>query len=194
MFRVVDASTSLRQAEILSNVVEHQVNLTSLKNSSNGIKIDRREHPYAIVLTQDCDLDWDYRSRYGSQRNEAKLIPAVLFCEVVEASQIRHRADINSQVWKKIKVNKDERYQFISETPMNKDLKNQGLPELGIDFKRYFTVPCDELYWQIEAGICNRRTQLMSPYIEHLSHRFCNFLSRIALPQDYESSPPVSKP
>ena len=41
---------------------------------------------------------------------------------------------------------------------------NVGIPELGVDFKRYFTIPTDEIYKRIEKGEVRRRCVLMSPY------------------------------
>lgn len=62
-----------------------------------------------------------------------------------------------------------------------------GLPELGIDFKKIFTIPTDEIYQRIALGQVKRRAVLVSPYLEHLSSRFAYFLSRIALPQEHLS-------
>jgi hypothetical protein len=67
------------------------------------------------------------------------------------------------------------------------DRLQEGLPELAIDFKRYFTVPTDEVYRRIELGEARRRCLLISPYLEHLSSRYAYFLSRIALPVDHAS-------
>ena len=52
----------------------------------------------------------------------------------------------------------------------------EGMPELGIDFKRYFTIPTDEVYFRIRAE-AQRRSRLRSPYLEHLSNRFYSFQS-----------------
>ena len=67
------------------------------------------------------------------------------------------------------------------------DSQNIGLPELGIDFKRHFTIPTDEMYKRLQIGEAKIRCMLMSPYLEHLSCRFAYFLSRIALPAEHFS-------
>jgi len=56
-------------------------------------------------------------------------------------------------------------------------------PELGIDFKRYFTLPTAEVYYQIQRQAA-RRCCLRSPYLEHLSTRFHAYQQRLALPED----------
>ena len=99
---------------------------------------------------------------------------------------------MHARIWDKIKINKNDRYHFFQLIPTEADLLGEGLPELAIDFKRYFTIPTDELYWKIDSGDAQRRTCLDHPYLEHLAQRFNSFLSRIALPQDYESMPALA--
>ncbi len=205
MYRASPDDGALRQGEILTGVVEHQVSLETLKAPDNRIRVDKRRHPFAIVLTQDCDLDWDFnalsriqggdwpddneKAKREKAKLEARRIPAILLCEVHAATEIRDREDINSTIWSQIKINKNERYHFFQLIPAEADLMGEGLPELTIDFKRYFTIPTGELYHYIIGGDAHRRTCLDNPYLEHISHRFASFLSRVALPQDYESMP-----
>lgn len=59
----------LRQGEILSSLIQHKLNINSL--SSSRPILDPIAHPFAIVVSQDCDLDWDYKARH----EEGKIIP-----------------------------------------------------------------------------------------------------------------------
>ncbi len=66
--------TPLRQGEILSNLIQVVIDLESIGNEE--IVIDDKAHPYAIVVSQDCDLDWDYKARQGhGDAKEHKLVP-----------------------------------------------------------------------------------------------------------------------
>jgi hypothetical protein len=94
---------------------------------------------------------------------------------------------MNKDRWSKVKTNKDERYQFLEKVPSESDALGKGLPELGIDFKRYFCLPTDEAYYRLETDAM-RRCRLRSPYLEHFSTRFSYFLSRVALPNDHRST------
>ena len=96
-------------------------------------------------------------------------------------------AGITTDIWRRIRINKDERYQFLQRIGSVQDAAGQDLPELGIDFKRYFTIPADEVYRRIELGEAQRRCVLNSPYLEHFCVRFANYLSRVALPADHLS-------
>lgn len=175
----------LRQGEILSNVTQLLISPESLKTNTELI-IDSVIHPYAIALTQECELFQDFTPRSEGQKDNDKIIPNILFCEVVTADELRGRADIKSDIWKRIRQNKDQRYQFLEKVDRNNDLAGLGLPELGIDFKRYFTIPTAEIYFGLNSDI-QRRCRLVGPYLWHFTGRFFSFQSRVALPAEHRS-------
>ena len=178
---------ALRQCEIISGLVQK---IPQFKTGEPP-QIDLITHPFSLLISQDCDLDLDYHARFGTSvtNPDAKLLPNILFCMVVTAEQLKGAAGIDSRVWKRVKINKDERYHFLEEVPKNCESLSEGLPELGIDFKRYFTVPTDDVYDQVRTGDLERRCRLLSPYLEHCATRFGFFQSRIALPEDHLSQP-----
>jgi hypothetical protein len=176
------ATGALRQGEVLSQVV--QVKLQSAEEE-NRPTVELVEHPFAVIVSQDCDLYWDFKAR---QENRQFSLPSVLFCEVVTAEELRGTPEIKSDIWKRIRQNQDERYQFLQAVPAEKDAQGLGLPELGLDFKRYFTIPTEEVYRQLGAS-AKRRCRLVTPYAEHLSNRFFQFQSRVALPAEHFSAP-----
>jgi hypothetical protein len=49
-----------------------------------------------------------------------------------------------------VKINKNERYHFLESVPIKSDVLGKGLPELTLDFKRYFTIPTEEVYYRLE--------------------------------------------
>jgi hypothetical protein len=172
----------------LTGVVQLLVELTSI--GQDEVAVSLKVHPYSVILSQDCDLEQDMKARCKENTSD-KIVPAVLFCEVFLAESIRNPKaedyEMNSKFWQKIKQNKDERYHFLQRVESECDSFGEGIPELCIDFKRFFTVPTDELYKRIEIGESRRRCILESPYLEHLSSRFAYYLSRVALPQDHAS-------
>ena len=189
---------ALRQGELLSNVVEVIVNVNTIY--SEELSLEQRTHPFAYVVSQDCDLDWDFHARKSQTQNH-RIIPNVLLCEAMLATDLARQLinvegskDSNkSRIWARVKINKDERFHFFQRVTETDDLTSNGVPELGIDFKRHFTIPTEELYTRIQYGQTMRRCRLLSPYMEHLSDRFAYFLSRIALPEDHESESEIIK-
>jgi hypothetical protein len=108
----------------------------------------------------------------------------VLLCEVHVADELRGRSGINSELWRRVRENKDERYHYLRAVLPEEDSLREGLPNMAVDFKRYFAIATDELYAQINAE-ARKRARLISPYMEHFCSRFGHFQQRIALPEDH---------
>lgn len=189
IYRPSEQDVALVQGEIISGLIQLHPNLEAIQ--SDDIKFGKKSHPFAIVVSQSCDLDWDYNLRKGDglldEKSQHKLLPNILFCEMTTAEVLRGRADINSSLWSNIKINKNERYHFFQKVLPEQDVFGEGIAELGVDFKRYFTLPADEVYERIAIGEAKRRCCLVSPYAEHFSTRFAYFLQRVALPEDHFS-------
>lgn len=191
---------AFRQAEVLSAVIQLKRDIST---ESSQIAIDLVSHPFAIVVSQDCDLDLDFRARNGLPGPDnkpvgpEKKIPNILLCELVTAEELsssgRLSGEINSTIWSRIKTNDHGRYHFFQSADADLDAIGTGLPELAADFKRYFTVVADDLYDQLQEsatknlGRIQRRLRLRNPYCEHFSTRFSFYLSRIALPEPHLS-------
>lgn len=179
----------LRQGELITGLVVY-VPIEDDSADENNLFV-LRQHPYAIVISQDCDLDWDFKLRAEAKEDAlgptTKELPNVLFAEAVTAAEAR-AAVKSSEVWKRVQQNKDERYQFLQSILAEQDAEGAGIPELVLDFKRYFTVSTADVYQQI-ATTAKRRSRLISPYLEHLCLRFSYFQIRVALPLDHQSEP-----
>jgi len=179
------AGTPLRQGEILTGIYQYRRSLASLRSQTH--EIEEIEHPYAVVMSPDCDLEQDFAERTDSVKKDAqpdKLIPNILLLEAITVDELRATTSPGKDIWKRIRQNKDERYHVLEDVPVNGDSDGKGLPALGIDFKRYFTVPTDELHEQC-GNTAKRRCYMESPYAEHINRRFAEFLSRVALPREH---------
>jgi hypothetical protein len=202
-YAAVATDERLRQGEVLSGLVRVRQLPDSI--GSPDIRIDEIIHPFLIVMTQDCDLaqdaearemlakatkdqsllnDSEFKKRYD---NVSKWkIENILVCEAMATSNMRHSVPQGSDIWKRIIQNKDERYQCLEEIPPEQDLLGRGVPSLGCDFKRFLTIPADEVYKRLEINPGVRRSRLLTPYAEHLLNRFCTFQSRIPLPENHD--------
>jgi hypothetical protein len=181
------AQGELRQGEIISNLIQARLDFATVGLSSPP-KIDLVTHQFAVVVSQDCDLLLDYNVRNGiGDVKPDKLLPSILFCEVATAEEMcRAENGINGRDRQLFGKNKLERFHFLQKVEREKDGMGEGLPELGIDFKRYFSIPTDEVYKRVTLE-AKRRCYMSSPYLEHLSNRFAHFQQRIALPEDHRS-------
>lgn len=176
----------LRQCEIVSDFIEPSVVPGSMRSIDGQPEVKPKLHPYTVILSQDCDLELDFLAREEGLVKPDKLLPSVLFCELFALKEL---VDINrikeSGIYQRVIQNKDERYHFLQEVAQDEDSCGKGLPTLGIDFKRYFTVPAEEVYKQLTDAKAVRRCYMCSPYLEHLSTRFCYYQFRIALPENH---------
>jgi hypothetical protein len=176
------AGNRLWQGEILENLPQARLALVSVE--SEELVVETNPHAFVIVLSQDCDLESDFRR----DASGGMILPNVLFCDAFEAEELRSKVKDNenlaSKDWRLIKENKNERFQFLHAVKPEDDLKGAGLPELAIDFRLYFTVRTEEVYRRIDHGTV-RRCRLSTPYVEHLADRFSHYLARVALPQDH---------
>ena len=181
---------ALRQGEILTGVIQYIPVINQLSKQSQELSFNPIIHPYSIVITQDCDLDWDYRARKSPEDQSTKLLNSVLLCEIATAQEVRGIEDkqvMNRKEWDLVTSHRHERYYFFEKIPSECEGEREGLPELTADFKMVFGIDAATLYRQIKTGIVKRRTILISPYSEHFSRRYHSFHNRVGLPSRYES-------
>lgn len=186
---------ALRQGEVLANVLALQLKLesTSSYEPDSIYEANPIRHPYAIIVSQDCDLEQDFNYRYGKMGNQRHEMPSVILCQAEDIDEFiksdLYRSLFTSRTFVgNFKNNNEFRYHFIQEVPSELSATDQRVPELGIDFKRYFGMPTADIYHRITLGQTQRSTVLESPYRDHFSQRFYNFNNRIALPEEYEST------
>lgn len=171
-----------RQGEILTDVMQRRRSFQSL--ALEVPEIDEIGHPYSVIATQDCDLEQDHDARHEDPPAADKMIPNILLLQAVRVEELIAGLPRGRDILKRVVGNRDDRYHVLEPIAADCDTLGQGLPALGIDFKRYFTVPTDELYAQLDSG-ARRRTQLNSNYLEHFNQRFAGYLSRVALLREH---------
>lgn len=182
IFTTDDLGAAVHQGEIISGLEHYEYDPVK----SGAVKT---VHPYVIVASQECDLLWDYMSRANGEPGK---LGHVLIFEAQDAGELRKLLPPGKDIWKPITKNKNERYGFLEEVVMELDSKSTGIPELVVDFIRYFTLPTAELYRQISdpsPESAQRRCRLVTPYREHFQLRAYSFQARVALPLDHESVP-----
>jgi len=145
--------------------------------------------PYAIVLSQDCDLHYGLTIQTNpTDQSDGQLhnqfLPNILFSPAFPAELAKDGTHLyglfnvvqdkkDSQTWKLIKQNHNERYYFLQAHT------DYQIPDLLIDFKTYYTLPKD--YFLSLYNACYLAT-VNELFREHLSQRFSNYLNRIGLP------------
>jgi hypothetical protein len=170
----------LRQGEIISD-------LTYYFYDSEAAQTKALTFPLSIIVSQDCDLLADFNARQNGSESQ---IRSVLLFEVDMFEEAKDGLEKGSQAKKKVRQNQTERYHFLEGAPKEFDTLGVGLPDLLIDFRRFFTLPPVEVYRQTkEGGGAKRRTRLEMPYREHLQTRMAFYLQRVGLPRPHGVAP-----
>ena len=175
IYTAADLQAELRQGEILSDVYEARFD----ENLDSFVEIKR---DFVVVASQDCDLYQDY-NRFLQKKSEQLL--GVLLYEGKKADAAQSEAG-GSDLWKPISQNKNERFHLFEQVDPEFDLLTTGVPALVIDFKRVFTLPYVELRRQISQFRTNRRTRLVSPYLEHFAVRVSAYYQRVGVPTPHK--------
>ena len=193
IYQASDRNSAIRQGEILTGLIQYKPRINQESTSEeNQIPFEEFIHPFVIVVTQDCDLDWDYKARQNvnPQNNQSsKLLNSIILCEMDTARVFRDNKDVinNSKEWDRVKSHQHERFYFFEGIPPECDAEQIGLPELTSDFKKVFGIEAEYIYYQVKLGKAKRRVTLISPYLEHFSNCYHNFHRRVALPAPYQS-------
>jgi hypothetical protein len=195
------ARGALREAEVLRDVID--VHATGITWGDGGVVTDvswaAQVRPFAVVMTQDCDLEQDFNLRFPADGQapaveEAERHPnalqTIVLCEAFDLEELASRvpADFSKLEKKMARRNQNERYHCLMEgTPPGSD----PLPGLVLDLRTPFSVPVMALYEQLDhAGAKGRRAGIIPEIHSHdLIHRFYSYQARVALPP--EGEPPL---
>jgi hypothetical protein len=155
--------------------------------------------PLVIVLTQDCDLEQDYKFRWAKyeRKNEDKWLLSTLVAPLYNADHFfegNHLAEIGMRMLQmkrkstaadNLRNNQTPRYQYLEFPPPI------PIPPSVIDFKHYFSVNVTYLkHVKRKQFVCS----VGQLFREDISVRFASFLARIALPEEAPASPGSKAP
>lgn len=171
----------LRQGEILSGLKEP---VAVSAPTEAEVVFDIVTHPFTIIISQACDLERDFEARQAG--NVSGQLRSIHFCEALPDDLMRGQVAPGSANWKRIRENREERYMLLRAVPVELDAAGKGLPSLGIDFRRHFTLRPEVVYEQIAVS-AQRRSVLRDLYATHLNSRFAFYISRVGLPVEHDS-------
>jgi hypothetical protein len=175
IYAAVDPALEFRQGEIISGIMQYRY------DPEDG-SVEEIPHAYAIIVSQDCDLLQHHNSMV---ENGVPQIASVLLYEAHETPVLRAQVD-GSDIWKRIVQNKDERYHALEAAHPKYDLAGAGLPDLAVDFRRFFSISPVDLAKQVGTGVAVRRCRLEMPYREQFQARAAFYLQRVGVPEPHK--------
>ncbi len=148
------------------------------------IDLKKRALPYAVVLSQECDLHQDQQNRSSMTRaTQDKYLHSVLLGPAYPAQSFKAGThlkllEVTCQTWggdrwNSVLQNNNDRYHFL---PASELLQ---VPDIVLDFKHFLTAPRGIL---LNLRPNTYLASLGQLFRDSLSQRFANYLARIALP------------
>ena len=153
------------------------------------IEVSRIIFPLAIVLTQDCDLEQDFRFRWARKKKpqtQDKWLLSVLVAPLYNLEHVyegEHLSELKIAMEKINRKKSPGTYLLINERPRYHYLdfaENVPIVPSVIDFKHYFSVNVNYLKKIKKSNFVCCVSDL---YREDISQRFASFLARIGLPE-----------
>ena len=171
----------VEEGRIMQGDIFHDIDIIEdvIVKPDGAIQLKKITFPLVICLNQDCDLHTDFIHR---EENKSGSLFHLIVAPLFEISSFREGKNwgelmnvgdrINSERIRYIKGNNDPRYHYIV-------FPEKDMPELIIDFKYFFTINRDTLYKRLDHKVCS----VDDLFRELINQRFCDYLSRIGLPE-----------
>ena len=167
-----------KDIEFIEYIVEEEGN----------ISISKIIFPLVIVLTQDCDLEQDYRYRSSKDiKNQDKWLLSVLVAPLYNLEHVfrgEHLSELDMTMQLIDKKSTHARFLVTNQLPRYHFLEfpeNIKIVPSVIDFKHYFSANVKYLHSLKKTNfVCS----VKSLYREDISQRFSSFLARIGLPEN----------
>ncbi|WP_394730734.1 hypothetical protein [Altererythrobacter sp. GH1-8] len=165
----------IRQGEVLAGVPV-VTGLSIIDEETNELL--EEEVSLAVVVTPDCDIE-NYERRLASNGDGGMTSFMLL--------PLMPRSQVSSTAWKNAHRNSQTSAHVIESCPSECDAAELGFEAAYIDFRWLFAIHPEFLKSALAADLAIRRTQICSPYREHLIQRLMANLSRVALDRDHDT-------
>lgn len=170
----------IEQCDIFRNIVF----VESAVIEGDELLLSEIHFPFAICLSQSCDLESDLRDRgKGEQETKGNMVLQIIMAPLFPIDQFRegshwgdliHCAGVDKKnLANVVKKNRDPRYHYI------RFPDEDCIGPFVADFKHFFTMSRDALYNSSEKRVCS----IKPLYRDDVARRFANYLSRIGLPE-----------
>lgn len=186
--KIVTQDEGVNQGDIFKDVKY------SFIDSEDNDSIDVIEYtfPYAVVVSQSCDVTFMDEFESGENSLPVKYMPSILLCPIYSKELIAHGEhlkeiyeDINrtliagSPYYNKDDIKTTEKDQHVRFHVLKVVANNRTLLDnMVIDFKHIFSVPMKYLRNNRDKRMCS----IEDIYIDQIVNKMAAYLSRIGLP------------
>jgi hypothetical protein len=184
-----------RQPRVCQGDIFKDVEYVEYVSERKGIiEVSKIIFPLVIVLTQDCDLEQDYRFRKpkNQEKTQDKLLISVLVAPLYNSEHVyegEHLSELGLTMQTINRKRSEGNFLRNNERPRYHYLEfsdDVGIVPSVVDFKHYFSVNVNYLKRVKKTHFVCCVSDL---FREDISQRFASFLARIGLP-DWEKKRP----
>ncbi len=184
-----EQQTGVRQGDIFCDVKYSFIE----NDEDEQIEVIEYTFPYAIVLSQSCDVLYMDQFEDSTAKPPLKFMPGILLCPIYDSDSARKAFHL-SDVYEKrgYKLHPEQLYISEDKTFANRDLhvrfhalavrdeKGKSIiDDSVIDFKHIFTVPMSYL----KRISHNQRLCSLRPlYATQIANKLYSYLARVGLP------------
>jgi len=185
-YQRASATGRILQGEFLGPIWEYvpTVPPIPLAEGVSSVPVEAVLHERVLVVTQDCDLEQDFRLRFPEDPSEPAevddlpgAVPHVVLCDLF--IELKSRV-AGGDIFKRARRNQDERYHTFPAAVI--DETGEEVPEIYADFRRYISLPTRFVYEGLLSGNVERRALLPEIHRLDFAHRFFAYQSRIPAP------------
>ena len=148
--------------------------------------------PYAIVVSQSCDVAFMDKFESGEKVEPVKFMPSILMCPIYPKELTRHAKHLQ-EVFDKLQINLPEGSPYYNKDDIKIAEKDQHvrfhalkvtvngktlIEEAVIDYKHIFSVPMKYLRNHRNERICT----IEDIYTDQIVNQLAAYISRIGLP------------
>ena len=182
---MIKAKSTRKQRIVQGDIIRDVECIEYVAEKKGVVEVSKIVFPLVVVLTQDCDLEQDYRFRTEEKATQDKWLMSVLVAPLYNLEHVHqgeHLSELEIKmepISKKgstgnnLRQNQSPRYHFL-EFPTSLPI----VPSV-IDFKHYFSVHVEYLRNHKKKKFVCTVSEL---FREDISQRFSSYLSRIGLP------------
>jgi hypothetical protein len=178
-----------RRSRICQGDIFRDIEFIEYVTEKSGIiEVSKIVFPLVVVLTQDCDLEQDYKlrwSRVDKKKTQDKWLLSVLVAPLYNEEHVyqgKHLSELDLTMEPISRSKSPGKYLRTNQLPRYHYLEfSDDIPLVSsiIDFKHYFSVNVKYLK---KIKTSNFICSVSNLYREDMSHRFASFLARIGLP------------
>lgn len=185
---ILSTEQGVGQGDVFKNVKYSYID----SEDDDSVEVMELTFPYAIVVSQSCDVAYMDDFESGKTSAVVKYMPSILMCPIYPKDLIKHGEHLKevfsyldrtiesgAPYYNKEDIKVAEKDQHVRFHALKIDVDNKTIVDQAvIDFKHLFSVPMKYLHDHRLQRICT----IEDVYIDQIVNKMAAYLARVGLP------------